>query len=159
MDMLAGKEERDEIARGEKVWWLTPGWILYRDYVFQDWDKGKVNENFPQHTGGAILLDGIGFWDKYSEEHPEKIIEFSDWMGIAIRPHIITLSRLKNLLSACVISDLEKEVAELKSRLPAHSPEPRMIRQLEDLEEELEKAKKAGPLLDSGPGFPKVKNV
>jgi len=50
---------------------------------------------------------------------------------------------LKNLLSDCVISDLEKEIAELKSKLPAHSAKPSMIQQLEELEEKLEKAKKA----------------
>jgi hypothetical protein len=143
MDMLASERQRDEIAGGKKILWLTPGWIIYRNYVFQDWDKGKANENFPQHTGGAILLDGIGFWGRYSEEHPEKILEFSDWMGIEIRPHRIALDRLENLLSDCVISDLEKEVAELKSRLPAHSLKPPMIQQLEDLEEKLENAKKA----------------
>jgi hypothetical protein len=141
MDMLAGERQRDEISEGKKIWWLTPGWIIYRNHVFQDWDKGKANENFPQHTGGAILLDGIGFWDGYSEEHPEKILEFSDWMGIEIRPHKITLDRLKNLLAGCVVSDLEKEIAELKSRLPAHSAKPSMVRQLEELEEKLEKAK------------------
>ena len=143
MDMLASERQRDEISEGKKIWWLTPGWIIYRNYVFQDWDKGKANENFPQHTGGAILLDGIDFWDKYCEEHPEKLLEFSDWMGIEIRPHRTTLDRLKNLLSDCVISDLEKEIAELKSKLPAHSAKPSMIQQLEELEEKLEKAKKA----------------
>jgi len=143
MDMLASERQRDEISEGKKNWWLTPGWVIYRNYVFQDWDKGKANENFPKHTGGAVLLDGIDFWDKYCEEHPEKILEFSDWMGIGIRPHRIALDRLKNLLSDCVISNLEKEIAELKSRLPAHSLKPPMIQQLEDLEEKLEKAKKA----------------
>jgi hypothetical protein len=143
MDMLASESQREQISGGRKVWWLTPGWIIYRSYVFQDWDKGKANENFPQHTGGAILLDGIGFWEKYSEEHPEKILEFSDWMGIEVRPHRIALDRLKNLLLDCIISDLQKESAELKSRLPAHSLKPSMIRQLEDLEEKLENAKKA----------------
>jgi hypothetical protein len=98
IDMLASKEEREKISNGEKVWWLTPGWIVYRKFVFQDWDKGKANENFPQHTGGAILLDGIDFWNKYVEEHPEKVLEFSDWMGIAIQPYNITLDRLKKLL-------------------------------------------------------------
>ena len=141
MDMLAGERQRDEISEGKKNWWLTPGWIIYRDYVFQDWDKGKANENFPQHTGGAVLLDGIGFWEKYCQEQPEKILEFSDWMGIEIRPHKITLDRLKNLLANCVVSDLEKQIAELKSRLPAHSAKPTMIRQLEELEEKLEKVK------------------
>jgi hypothetical protein len=46
--------------------------------VYQDWDEGKANENFPQHTGGAVLLDGIGFWDEYSSAHPEEILDFSD---------------------------------------------------------------------------------
>jgi len=145
IDMLANEKERERISGGQKVWWLTPGWIIYRDYVFQDWDKGKANENFPQHTGGAILLDGIGFWDKYSKGHPEKILDFSDWMGIEIRPHRIALDRLKNLLSDCAISDLEKEIAELKNRFPTHSLKPPMIQQLEDLEEKLENAKKARP--------------
>jgi hypothetical protein len=65
-------------------------------------------------------------------------------MGIEIRPHKIALDRLKNLLSDCIISDLQKEIAELKNRLPAHSLKPPMIRQLENLEEKLEDAKKAG---------------
>ena len=99
IDMLASESQREQISGGRKVWWLTPGWIIYRSRVFQDWDKGKANENFPQHTGGAILLDGIDFWDKYCQENPEKILEFSDWMGIEIRPHKITLDRLKNLLA------------------------------------------------------------
>jgi len=143
MDMLADESQREQICGGQKVLWLTPGWITYRNHVFQDWDKGKANENFPQHTGGAILLDGIGFWDKYSKGHPEEILDFSDWMGIEIRPHRIALDRLKNLLSDCVISDLQKEIAELKSRLPAHSLKPHMIQQLENLEEKLENAKRA----------------
>jgi len=143
MDMLASESQREQISGGQKVWWLTPGWLIYRDYVFQDWDKGKANENFPQHTGGAVLLDGIDFWDKYCQEHPEKVLEFSDWMGIEIRPHKITLDRLKNLLSYCIISDLEKDIAELKSRLPVHSVKPVMIQQIEELEEKLEKAKKS----------------
>jgi len=143
MDMLASESQRQQICPGQKVLWLTPGWIIYRNYVFQDWDKGKANENFPQYTGGAVLLDGIDFWDSYSQEHPEKILEFSDWMGIEIRPHRTSLDRLKNLLSDSVIADLEKELSELKSRLPAHSLKPPMIQHLEDLEEKLQNAKKA----------------
>jgi len=98
IDMLASKSQREGISRGQKVLWLTPGWIVYHNYVFQNWDKGKANENFPQHTGGAVLLDGIGYWEKYSDEHPEKILELSDWMGIEIRPYKITLDRFKSLL-------------------------------------------------------------
>ena len=102
LDMLASQKQRDKIALevsdGKRVWWLTPGWLLYRHSVFQDWDNAMANENFPQHSGGAILLDGIGFWDKYSETHPEKILEFSDWMGIQIQPYEISLDRFKDLL-------------------------------------------------------------
>lgn len=143
-DMLTGEKQRDDISEGKKTWWLTPGWIAYRDYVFQDWDKGKANENFPQHIGGAVLLDGISFWEKYCEEYPEKVLGFSDWMGIEIRPHKIPLDRLKNLLADCVVSDLEKEIAELKSSLPAHSVKPSIVQRLEELEKKLKKARKQG---------------
>jgi hypothetical protein len=99
VDMLADSQQRERIRDGEKVFWLTPGWIIHRDLVFQDWDKGKANETFPQHTGGAVVLDSVGFWDDYSARHPEKLLEFSDWMGIPIQPRIVSLSRLKRLLS------------------------------------------------------------
>ena len=101
VDMLAAAEQREKIRDGEKVFWLTPGWIVHRDLVFQDWDKGKANETFPQHRGGAIVLDSVGFWDDYSARHPEKLLGFSDWMGIPIRPYNVSLSRLKKLLSEC----------------------------------------------------------
>jgi hypothetical protein len=103
MDMLASEVERERIAQemagGEKVWWMTPGWIKFRHDVFNGWDKGLANENFPRHTGGAIVLDGIGYMDRYMAEHPEELLEYSDWMGIAIQPYPITLDRLKSLLS------------------------------------------------------------
>ncbi len=66
-------------------------------------------------------------------------------MGIEIWPHKITLDRLKNLLAGCVVLDLEKEIAELKSSLPAHSAKPSMAQQLEHLEEKVEKAKEPRP--------------
>jgi hypothetical protein len=98
IDMLASAEERERISQGKDVYWLTPGWMKYRQYVYQGWDKGKANENFPKHTGGAIMLDAIGFYDKVAENDPEKILEFSDWMGIPIEAHRISLDRLRNLL-------------------------------------------------------------
>ncbi|MBW1702500.1 MAG: DUF1638 domain-containing protein, partial [Deltaproteobacteria bacterium] len=92
MDMIAGEEEREriaqEVAGGEKVWWMTPGW-----------DKGLANENFPRHTGGAIVPDGIGYVDQYMNEHPEEFLEYSDWMGIPIQGYAVTLDRFKSLLS------------------------------------------------------------
>jgi len=44
------------------------------------------------------MLDAIAFYDEVMENEPEKILEFSDWMGIPIEPYRITLNRLRNLL-------------------------------------------------------------
>ena len=102
MDMLADEAQRDEIAQeiagGEKVWWMTPGWIKFRHNVFEGWDKALANENFPRHTGGAVVLDGVGYVEQYMTEHPEEFLEYSDWMGIPIQPYSITLDRFKSLL-------------------------------------------------------------
>jgi hypothetical protein len=65
------------------------GLVKYSKQVFKGWDKGLANENFPRHTGGAIVLDGIGFMDAYMAEHPEDLLEYSDWMGIPIQPYSI----------------------------------------------------------------------
>ena len=103
IDMLASEAEREKIAQeisgGEKVWWMTPGWIKFRHHVFKGWDQGLANENFPRHTGGAIVLDAIGYVDRYMAEHAEEFLEYSDWMGIPIQPYAITLDRFKSLLS------------------------------------------------------------
>jgi hypothetical protein len=103
MDMLASEAEREriaaEVAGGEKVWWMTPGWIKFRHKVFKGWDKGLANENFPRHSGGAVVLDGIGYLDTYMAEHPEDFLEYSDWMGIPIIPYPVTLDRFKMLLA------------------------------------------------------------
>lgn len=102
MDILASEAEREKIAQevagGEKVWWMTPGWIKFRHQVFKGWDKGLANENFPKHTGGAIVLDAIGYVDKYMAERPEEFLEYSDWMGIPIQGYAVTLDRFKSLL-------------------------------------------------------------
>jgi hypothetical protein len=104
MDMIAGEDERDriaqEVAGGEPVWWMTPGWIKFRKEVFKGWDKGLANENFPRHTGGAVILDGIGYMDRYMEETPEDFLAYSDWMGIPIIPYPVTLDRFQSLLIA-----------------------------------------------------------
>ena len=103
MDMIASEEERERIAQelagGEKVWWMVPGWIEFRHKVFKGWDQGLANENFPRHTGGAIVLDGIGYVDKYMAEKPEEFLEYSDWMGIPIQGYPVTLDRFQSLLS------------------------------------------------------------
>ena len=99
VDMLASEKERERISQGKDVYWLTPGWMKYRHYVYQDWDKGLANENFPKHTGGAIMLDAVGYYDETAQNEPEKLLEFSDWMGIPLEPYSATLDRLMSLLS------------------------------------------------------------
>lgn len=103
MDMLASETElaaiAQEMAGGEPVWWMTPGWVKYRTQVFDGWDQGRANENFPRHTGGAIVLDAIGYLDSYMEETPEKFLEYVDWMGITLTPYPISLDRFKGLLA------------------------------------------------------------
>lgn len=99
VDMLASKEERERTSQGKDVYWLTPGWMKYRHYVYQGWDKGLANENFPKHTGGAVMLDAVGYYDQIAENSPEELLEFSDWMGIPLEPYTVTLNRLMSLLS------------------------------------------------------------
>jgi len=108
VDMLASEEEREQISESKDVYWLTPGWMKYRHNVYQGWDKGLANENFPKHTGGAIMLDAIGFFDETMKNDPEEILEFSDWMGIPMMPYPVTLDRLLGLLS-----DEAKAIKEL----------------------------------------------
>ncbi len=102
MGMLASDEKMKQIAQemagGEPVWFMTPGWVKYRTQVFKGWDKGVANENFPRHTGGAIVIDSIGYLDKYMEENPEEFLEYCDWMGIPMQAYPITLDRFKGLL-------------------------------------------------------------
>ena len=103
MDMIASEKERDQIAKemagDEPVWWMTPGWIKFQKEVFKGWDKALANENFPKHTGGAIVLDGIGYMDEFMEADPEGYLEYSDWMGIPLLPYAVTLERFKGLLA------------------------------------------------------------
>jgi hypothetical protein len=102
MGMIADEAEQEkiaaELAGGDKVWWMTPGWVKFRKLVFKGWDKGLANENFPQHTGGAIVLDAIGYLDRYMAEKPEDFLEYCDWMGIPMQAFTASLDRLKSLL-------------------------------------------------------------
>ncbi len=107
MGMLASDDDMkkiaEEMAGGEPVWFMTPGWVKYRHEVFKGWDKGVANENFPRHTGGAIVLDGIGFMDQYMAEKPEEFLEYCDWMGIPMQACPITLDRFKGLLTDALL--------------------------------------------------------
>jgi len=112
IDMLASEEERERIAQGRDIYCLTPGWMKYRQYVYQGWDKGLANENFPKHTGGAIMLDAVNYYDQIAENSPEELLEFSDWMGIPLEPYTATPERLMGLLAAEVTSQERLQVEQ-----------------------------------------------
>jgi hypothetical protein len=66
MDMIADEATRDQIAQevagGEKVWWMTPGWVEYRYKVFEGWDKGIANENFPSIRAVPLFWTASVIW-------------------------------------------------------------------------------------------------
>jgi hypothetical protein len=49
-----------------------------------------------------VVLDGIGFLDKYMEENPEEFLDYCDWMGIPMQAYPVTLDRFKTLLCEAV---------------------------------------------------------
>ena len=100
IDMLVSEKEREKISKGSKVYWLSPGWLVYWKNIFKEWDAAKANETFPYHDK-AVFLDAVGIFDEYSKNFPEKIFEFSDWMKLQIEPYKISLERFKNLLLDC----------------------------------------------------------
>jgi len=136
IDMLADIEQRKKISGEKKIHWLSPGWLKFWKQIFKNWDIGLANETFPQNDK-AIILDSLDIFSEYSEQHPEKLLEISDWMKIPIESYNISLERLIDLLSDCILRDLEKVIKELKDRWPAHSAKPSMLGKLEDLEEKL----------------------
>ena len=69
------------------------------DDVFEEWDLGKRNQTFPQNDM-AVIVDSRGFYETLLEKDPEKILEFSDWMGIPLDARAITLDRFQGLLLA-----------------------------------------------------------
>ena len=108
MGMLASDDEmkqiRNELAGGEPVWFMTPGWVKYQKQVFKGWDKAIANENFPRHTGGCVVLDGVGYLDQYMAKDPEGFLEYCDWMGIPMQAYPVTLDRFKGLLTDALMT-------------------------------------------------------
>jgi len=98
VDMLASDEERQAMALGEKVYWLTPGWVEHWTFIFKDWDPAKANETFPAYDR-AVVLDALGYFDEVSANAPEKILEIADWTKIPLESQPVTLERLARLLS------------------------------------------------------------
>lgn len=98
IDMIASNDERKEIAQESNIWFCTPGWLKYRELEFKGWGRAEANQNFPQYTGGAMMLDGVGHFDKLMEENPEEILDFSDWMSIPFEARNVKLDRFKKVL-------------------------------------------------------------
>jgi len=104
VDMLLSLDERTKLAGSEKVHWLTPGWLRHWDFIFKDWDIGKANEMFPYHDK-AVVLDGIGYFDRLMTESPETILRISDWMKIPVEQQKVSLDRLHGLLLTTLRED------------------------------------------------------
>jgi hypothetical protein len=117
VDMLAGREERERLAAGDKVYWLTPGWLSHWDTIFKEWDQAKANETFPQHDR-AVVLDGIGFFDRFQAAEPERLLAISDWMRLTIEAAPISLSRLRDLLVEAAGRPVIGEGPGVSRRLP-----------------------------------------
>jgi len=52
-------------------------------------------------------------------------------------------------MSTDKVKETEEKIADLKARWPAHSVHPSMVQELEQLEDELEKAKEAAKEADA----------
>lgn len=97
IEMMVSEKSKDELSEGQKVYWLMPAWIEKRDEVYHEWDIGKRNQTFPQNDI-ALILDSRGYFMNLMEESPDKILDFSDWMGLPLDARDIDLERFKELL-------------------------------------------------------------
>ena len=98
VDMLAEKQQRTEAAGGRSIYWMTPGWVVERNKIFEGWDHGKANETFPRHDA-VVLVDAIDYFNTLSMENPEELLEFSDWLGVGLEPATVDLERFQYLLT------------------------------------------------------------
>jgi len=85
----------------------------------------------------------------------EDVVEFLETFGYDPRPLRVEDLEARTGFDECThiyapsrtadarVEDLKKRIADLKARMPAHSVNPSMIRELEDLEDELESAKQS----------------
>ncbi|MEW6553962.1 MAG: DUF1638 domain-containing protein [Actinomycetota bacterium] len=101
IEMMLSDEDKERLAEGMKVYWMMPAWVENKDDVFEEWDLGKRNQTFPQNDT-AIVVDSRGFFDRLMEEDPERILDFSDWMGIPLDARAINLDRFRELLQAAL---------------------------------------------------------
>jgi len=62
-----------------------------------------------------------------------------------LRSHIVAARQANASRADAQAGKLEAQLADLKARWPAHSVRPAMLQELEELEEQLEKAKQRDP--------------
>ena len=99
IEMLLSDGDKESLSEGMKIYWMMPAWVEYKDEVFEEWDVGKRNQTFPQNDM-ALIADSRGFYAKLLEEDPEKLLDFSAWMGIPLDARAVTLDRFRELLTA-----------------------------------------------------------
>ena len=104
MRMELTRLQEEGFLNTEYIYYTTPG--LHQD--IHELERplvekiNKANEKFPRHTGGANVLDGIGYLDQDISEDPEEFLDYCDWMGIPLQGYPTSLHRLKSLLTAQV---------------------------------------------------------
>jgi hypothetical protein len=114
IDMLADLIKRKELSDGKigSIFWLSPGWLerttnngyiwerIYKDYL--RWDDADANVNFGTYQK-AIFLDPnpLNVYDEYT---PNNILDFSSWTRLAVILEEISLDRLKDVLSKCIVA-------------------------------------------------------
>ncbi len=101
IEMMLSPGDKEALGGGQKAYWLMPAWMEDRDDVYFQWDLGKRNQTFPQNDV-ALMLDSRGHFARLMEESPETILEFSDWMGLALDARDITLDRFRDLVLAAL---------------------------------------------------------
>jgi hypothetical protein len=101
IEMMLSPEDKERLSGGQKAYWLMPAWMEDRDDVYFQWDLGKRNQTFPQNDT-ALMVDSRGYFMQRMEEDPEAILEFSDWMGLALDARDVTLDRFRELVLAAL---------------------------------------------------------
>lgn len=86
-------------------------------------------------------------------ESPGELAGFLEDLGYQVKPVSVEALDTKPTLEECShiyarrsnrIKELEAKIRDLKGRMPAHSLRPSMLQELEELEEQLQKAKENG---------------
>jgi hypothetical protein len=102
MEMIVGQAEREaitkEVAGGEKVWWMMPGWIRFRHRIFTGLSKGCRMMYSWRPPGGTVILDSIGYFDQLKVKNPTEFLECCDWIGGSVKFYRVSLDRFKSFL-------------------------------------------------------------